>query len=49
MLLIELVINTDGENILDKIKIGDRFFTPPEELNFSKKNRTIYTSKGKKN
>ena len=49
MLLIEMVLNTDGENILNKIKVGDRFFTPLEELNFSKKNRTTYTSKGKKN
>ena len=48
MLLIEEVLNASGENILDKIKPGDRFFTPPEELNSSKKSKIMYTSKGKK-
>ena len=46
--IIEEVLNASGENILDKIKPGDRFFTPPEELNSSKKSKIMYTSKGKK-
>ena len=31
------------------IKLGDRFFTPRNELEDAKKNRSIYISKGKKN
>ena len=32
MLLIEEVNNSKGENIISKIKVGDRFFTPTEKL-----------------
>ena len=28
MLLVEEVLNRNGKNILNKIKVGDRFFTP---------------------
>ena len=48
MILVEKVIDSKGKNILQKIKVGDRFFTPQKEIDSSKKTRTIYTSKGKK-
>tara|TARA_B100000963_G_C22621545_1_gene670199 strand:+ start:1364 stop:2380 length:1017 start_codon:yes stop_codon:yes gene_type:complete len=46
MLLIEEVLNKKGKNILDKIKVGDRFYTPIEEIEKAKKIRTSYNSKG---
>ena len=49
MLLIEKVLNSEGKNVLNKIKAGDKFFTPIEELNNSNKKRVIITSSGKKN
>ena len=49
MLLIEEVLNSKGKNIISEIKPGDRFFTPVSELENAKKNKIIYTSKGKKN
>jgi methionyl-tRNA formyltransferase len=48
MLLIERVLDVKGRNILEKIKVGDRFFTPHNELELSKKNKTVYNSKGLK-
>ncbi|WP_440650546.1 formyltransferase family protein [Candidatus Pelagibacter sp. HIMB1495] len=48
MLLVEEVINSDGENIISKIKIGDRFFTPYEKLNNAKSKRIYYNSYGLK-
>ena len=45
MILIEKVLDKKGNNIISKIKAGDRFYTPNEELEKSKKNRTIYNSK----
>ena len=32
MLLVEEVLNRNGKNILNKIKVGDRFFTPVNEI-----------------
>ncbi len=46
MLLIEKVLDNKGKNILSKIKPGDRFFTPVDELRNVKSKRIIYTSKG---
>ena len=48
MLLVEKIFDDSGENLLDKIKVGDRFFTSPENLNNSRKKRVVFTSKGKK-
>ena len=49
MLLIEEILDNKGNNIIKNIKVGDRFYTPYEELEKSKKTRTIYNSKGLKN
>jgi len=48
MLLIEEVLDIKGKNILSLIKPGDRFFTPSNKLEYAKKNRVMYSSKGKK-
>jgi methionyl-tRNA formyltransferase len=48
MLLIEEVLDKKGFNIIKNIKVGDRFFTPTEELDRSKKTRRIINSKGLK-
>ena len=48
MLLIEEILDAKGKNILSLIKPGDRFFTPSNVLDDAKKNRVIYTSRGKK-
>ncbi len=48
MLLVEEVINKKGQNILKDIKPGDRFVTPVNELEKSKKYRVFYNSKGLK-
>tara|TARA_B100000902_G_C27209871_1_gene863726 strand:+ start:56 stop:1063 length:1008 start_codon:yes stop_codon:yes gene_type:complete len=48
MILIEEVLNKKGYNIIKDIKVGDRFYTPYEELEKSKKTRTIFNSKGLK-
>jgi len=49
MILIEEVLDEKGNNVIKDIKVGDRFYTPHEELDKSKKNRKIYNSKGLKN
>ena len=46
-LIICEALDTDGNNILSKIKVGDRFYTPGENLEASAE-RVIYTAKGKK-
>ena len=48
MLLVEEVLNRNGKNILNKIKVGDRFFTPVNEISESKRNRTFFNSRGLK-
>ena len=48
MLLIEQVLDKKGNNIINKIKPGDRFYTSQTELDNSKKIRTVFTAKGKK-
>jgi|TARA_B110000438_G_scaffold302314_1_gene359635 methionyl-tRNA formyltransferase len=48
MLLIEEVLNENNENILSKIKPGDRFFTPIDKIKEAKSNRISYSSKGLK-
>ncbi len=48
MLLIEEVIDKNGKNIIKKIKVGDRFFTPHSELDTPRKKRVYYNSLGKK-
>ena len=46
VLLIEKVLNIKNQNIISKLKLGDRFFTSDNHLSNSKKNRVKYTSKG---
>ena len=48
MLLIEEVNNYKGENIISKIKVGDRFFTPTEKLDQARAKRIYYNSFGLK-
>ena len=47
MLLIE-VLDNDGNNIIQKIKVGDRFYTPFQEIEKSKSTKTIFNTKGLK-
>ena len=47
-LLIEQIINIDGENIINRIIPGDRFYTPLKYIDESLNSRVIYTSLGKK-
>ena len=46
MLLIEEVLDKKGNNIINDIKVGDRFYTTKEELDKSKKIKKIFNSKG---
>jgi len=45
-LLIEKVLNKKNENIISKIKTGDRFFTPINKIQEAKNKRVFYSSKG---
>lgn len=49
MLLIEEVLDNDGNNIIKNIKAGDRFYTPYQEIEKSKSTKTIFNSRGLKN
>ena len=49
MLLIEEILDSKGNNIIKDIKEGDRFYTPQQEIDKSRKTRTIFNSKGLKN
>ena len=42
MLLIEQVLDSKGNNIINKRKPGDRFYTPQNELDNSKKIRNYF-------
>ncbi len=44
-LLIEKVLNARGKNILNQIKVGDRFYTPSNVLENAKKYRAFFNSK----
>jgi methionyl-tRNA formyltransferase len=48
MLLIEEVLDKNGNNIIKNIKVGDRFYTPYQEIEKSKSTKTIFNSKGLK-
>ena len=48
MLLIESVLDKKGKNIINKIKVGDRFYTPSKYLDKSKSKRIIYNTYGLK-
>ncbi len=48
MLLIEKVLDNKGNNILKKLKVGDRFYTTNKELEKSKSKKIIYNSRGLK-
>ena len=45
-LLIEKVINADGKNVIDNLKVGDRFHTPCKFLDNAKNTRIGYKSSG---
>ena len=47
-LIIEKVIDKNKKNILNSLKVGDRFFTPQKFLDSSKEKRIIYNFKGLK-
>jgi methionyl-tRNA formyltransferase len=47
-LLIEVVLNEKKENILKKIKCGDRFYTPPDKILLSKSYRPKFGPEGLK-
>jgi hypothetical protein len=47
-LIIEEVLDSKGKNIIDKLREGDRFFTPQKELERQFSRRVIYNSLGKK-
>jgi len=46
MLLIEKILTVKGINILPKLNVGSKFFSPLTELQKSKSSRIIYSSKG---
>jgi hypothetical protein len=47
-LIIEKVLNSKGENIISKIKQGDRFHTPINILDKAKSTRVFFDPKGQK-
>jgi hypothetical protein len=47
-LIINEVFNQDGENIINQIKIGNRFYTPSKYLDDAMSFRAVYDSKGLK-
>ena len=49
MLLIEEVLDNDGNNIIKNIKVGDRFYTPYQAKLKNQPTKTIFNSKGLKN
>lgn len=48
MLLIEKVLNKKGLNVIQSIKVGDRFYTPLDEFKKSKEKRVKYDATGLK-
>lgn len=44
VLLVEEILDDKGNNILSKLKVGDRFFTPEKKLEDSKKFRIYYSA-----
>jgi methionyl-tRNA formyltransferase len=46
MLLIEKVLNSKNQNIISKIKLGDRFYNKLNKINKSKSKKTKYGTKG---
>ena len=48
MLVIETINNSKGENIINLLKVGDRFFTPINKLEKAKSKRIRYNSYGLK-
>jgi methionyl-tRNA formyltransferase len=47
-LLISCIYDEDGHSIMTNITIGDRFYTPIDDLERAKMSRAIYTAKGLK-
>lgn len=46
MLLIEKILDEKGQNIINNIKVGDRFFSPYDKLQKAKEKRVKLSSKG---
>ena len=46
-LIVQEVLNESGRNIIQDIKVGDRFVTPSNYLE-GRYGRVVYTAKGKK-
>mgnify|MGYP003976045703 FL=1 len=47
-LIIEEVLDQKGNNVINKIKVGDRFFSKKEVLDKAKSLRIFYNAKGLK-
>lgn len=45
-LIIESIKDESNVDIIDKVKVGDRFYTPMKYLETAKQYRAVYTSKG---
>lgn len=45
-LIVESVVDEDGKEILPDIALGDRFYTPSEQLEQAQKTRVYFTPKG---
>ena len=46
-LIVEKVLNKNKNNIISKLKIGDRFYTPSIKLDLAKSTKIKYTSSSK--
>ena len=46
-LIIESLVDKDGKDFLQKVKVGDRFFTPQQKLS-ERFSRVVYNPKGLK-
>ena len=42
----KILLDKKGNNIIKKVKAGDRFYTPESKLSFSKKYKAQYGPKG---
>ena len=47
-LIVEIVNNNKGKNIISDLKVGDRFYSPIKNLENAKNKRIKYNSKGLK-
>jgi hypothetical protein len=45
---INCIIDAEGNNIMDRIRLGDRLITPQDALDAAKSTEIVYTPKGLK-